>query len=169
MKKEIVLGPFPFKRAEQLLVKLQDSSGKFKSGARPYIGDLKKSHGYGKKIGLLSHDVKIKTRIDWDPEKQVHFNYEDSENGLKVCIRISDWSFEDYKSYIEYMNKGIDDSSVEKQLWKSRREENMDLSGYLQTTTMCNKQLFRAPLKLYRDKKIGQIVEEVIEKASCLR
>ena len=163
MSREYVIGPMPFTKAEQALVNLQDHSGKFKMGGRPFIGDLKASKGYGKKIGLVSHDGKVRTRIDWDAEKKAHFNYEDFEHDYKVCIRISDWTEEDYLRHIEYLNRGIDENNVDMQFWRSRRQEGISVEGYLIKVRACGPEAFRQPTKLYKKAKTGRMLEEVVE------
>ena len=163
MSREYIIGPFPFEKAEQALVNLQDHSGKFKMGGRPYIGDLRASKGYGKKIGLVSHDGKIRTRIDWDPEKKAHFNYEDFERDYKVCIKIANWTEADYLRHLEYLNRGIDEKNVEMQFWRSRRQEGMSVEGYLINVRKVGPETFREPTRLYKKAKEGKMLEEVAE------
>ena len=163
MSREYIIGPVSFQRAEKALINLKDHSGKFKTGGRNYIGSLETSKGYGKKIGLVSHDGKVRTRIDWDPEKKAHFNYEDFEHDYKVCIRIADWTEEDYVRYLEYLNRGIDENNVEMQFWRSRRQEGPPVEGYLKNLMTYGPESFREPTRLYKKAKTGRMLEEVTE------
>ena len=153
MGKEIVIGPFPFEKAKKRLANIQYHSGKFKTGGRPYIGDLETSYGYGKKIGLVSLDKKVRTRIDWDEEKHAHFNYEDFEHDFKICILISDLTYPQYKRFVKNLNKGLTKDNIDIQIWRSRREESgIPLDGYIRNFVIesSNPIIFREPSRVYR-------------------
>ena len=51
--------------------------------AKPLIGTLKKSAGYGKIVGRVSADGKVRWRIDWDSIKGPHIHVEDVRVGKK--------------------------------------------------------------------------------------
>ncbi len=109
--KEVVLGPMTIENANKELVKLQKASGKFEFGVKPYFGTLRSSYGYRKKIGIQSQDGRAVSRIDYDPVKGAHFNFidcSDKRHPVKVCIRIKDFGYEQYKRYIDSMNKGYE-------------------------------------------------------------
>ena len=77
-------------------------------GAKPYIGRLEKSYGYGKQIGTQSLDGKVRWRLDYDEKIGVHYNIEDFSNGksmkeIKKVIPI-DISYDEYKSIIALWN-----------------------------------------------------------------
>ena len=103
---EKVIGPMPFDHAVIYLVGLKDNSQSFIGGARPVIGRLKMSYGYKKIIGTISLDNKVRTRIDYDPIKGYHFNFENDNTEEKVCILINDMTKEQYEKYIDNLSKG---------------------------------------------------------------
>ena len=94
--------------ARNTLVNELDKTGTFTNGAKPYIGRLEKSYGYGKQIGTQSLDGKIRWRLDYDEKIGVHYNIEDFSNGkgmkaIKKVIPI-DISYDEYKSIIALWN-----------------------------------------------------------------
>ena len=59
----------------------------------PVIGRLKRSAGFGRQIGWQSPDNKILWRLDWDPEKGMHFNALNyaggkGESAIKMVIQV---------------------------------------------------------------------------------
>ena len=109
-------GSFPLNIAETMLIHLQDQSGKFVGGGKAFIGTLESSYGYGKKIGLISPDFTIRTRIDYDEKEDlVHFNYEDfsdKNNPIKIKIGIEPFSYGEYKRYVNRLNRGLEGSEI---------------------------------------------------------
>ena len=94
--------------ARNTLVNELDKTGTFTNGAKPYIGRLEKSYGYGKQIGTQSLDGKVRWRLDYDEKIGVHYNIEDFSNGkgmkaIKKVIPI-DISYDEYKSIIALWN-----------------------------------------------------------------
>ena len=94
--------------ARNTLVNELDKTGAFTNGAKPYIGRLEKSYGYGKQIGTQSLDGKVRWRLDYDEKIGVHYNIEDFSNGkgmkaIKKVIPI-DISYDEYKSIIDLWN-----------------------------------------------------------------
>ncbi len=147
---EKYIGPYPIREAEKMLIHLQDQSGKFINGGKSYIGTFSNSYGYGKKIGLISPDFTIRTRIDYDDKKGAHFNYEDysdKNRPLKISIGISGFSYDDYKRYIDGMNKGYENSDVRRRF---RDRSNDSMIGILGETKMDPKH-FRRQHKSYGD------------------
>ena len=105
-KNEQVVGPMPFEHACRYLSNLITQSRAFIGGSKPYIGRLKTSYGYKKVIGIISFDHQVRTRIDYDPFKGYHFNFENFTTGEKICIRINDMSKEQFERYIDTLTKG---------------------------------------------------------------
>jgi len=105
-KNEQVVGPMPFEHACRYLSNLITQSRAFIGGSKPYIGRLKTSYGYKKVIGIISFDHQVRTRIDYDPFKGYHFNFENFTTGEKICIRINDMSKEQFEKYIDTLTKG---------------------------------------------------------------
>lgn len=105
---EIIKGPFSYNQARVFLAKLMDESRSFKGGSHPVVGRLNSSYGYKKIIGVNSFDNKTYTRIDYDPEKGVHFNFVDDNAGVKICILIKDMTEEQYKKHIDNLTFGKD-------------------------------------------------------------
>ena len=103
---EKVVGPMPFDHAVMYMSKLISSSGGFIGGSKPVIGRLKSSYGYKKVIGIISFDHKIRTRIDYDPFKGFHFNFENDQTGEKICILISNMNLSQYRRYVDTLTKG---------------------------------------------------------------
>ena len=103
---EIIKGPFTYDQARNFLAKLMDESESFKGGSRPVVGRLKSSYGYKKIIGIKSFDNKVYTRIDYDPDKGVHFNFVDDNAGVKICILIKDMTEEQYHKYVDNLTFG---------------------------------------------------------------
>ena len=94
--------------ARNTLVNELDKTGTFTNGAKPYIGRLEKSYGYGKQIGTQSLDGKVRWRLDYDEKIGVHYNIEDFSNGkgmkaIKKVIPI-DISYDEYKSILALWN-----------------------------------------------------------------
>ena len=94
--------------ARNTLVNELDKTGTFTNGAKPYIGRLEKSYGYGKQIGTQSLDGKVRWRLDYDEKIGVHYNIEDFSNGkgmkaIKKVIPI-DIYYDEYKSIIALWN-----------------------------------------------------------------
>ena len=94
--------------ARNTLVNELDKTGTFTNGAKPYIGRLEKSYGYGKQIGTQSLDGIVRWRLDYDEKIGVHYNIEDFSNGkgmkaIKKVIPI-DISYDEYKSIIALWN-----------------------------------------------------------------
>lgn len=94
--------------ARNTMVNELDKTGTFTNGAKPYIGRLEKSYGYGKQIGTQSLDGKVRWRLDYDEKIGVHYNIEDFSNGkgmkaIKKVIPI-DISYDEYKSIIALWN-----------------------------------------------------------------
>ena len=103
---ENIVGPMSFDHASIYLSKLIKESQAFIGGSKPVIGRLKTSYGYKKVIGILSFDHKVRTRIDYDPFKGYHFNFENDQTGEKICILINDMTKEQYEKYIDTITKG---------------------------------------------------------------
>ena len=103
---EKIVGPLPFHQAESLLAKLIYDSGAFSGGSYPVVGRLKKSYGYKKVIGIQSFDKKVRTRIDYDPDKGYHFNFENDYTGEKICILINNLTRSQYENYINKLTVG---------------------------------------------------------------
>lgn len=70
--------------ARRMLRNLRDQSGKFFDGAYPFVGTLKRSYGYDKKIGMVSYDKTTRFRIDYDREKGVHLTMKILVMGKRV-------------------------------------------------------------------------------------
>ena len=108
MIKEIVEKPRSFSDSENRIAELMTKSGAFAFGSEPYIGRLRKSYGYGKKIGVKSKiNPNIRTRLDYDEEKGVHYNFENLDTKEKICIPINDMDYEAYKKFIDNWNIGF--------------------------------------------------------------
>lgn len=103
---EQVVGPMPFEHACRYLSNLITNSRAFIGGSKPYIGRLKTSYGYKKVIGIVSFDHQVRTRIDYDPFKGYHFNFENFTTGEKICILINDMTKDQYERYIDTLTKG---------------------------------------------------------------
>ena len=72
-------------------------------------GRLESSYGYDRQIGRQSLDGKVRWRLDYDPDKGVHYNFEDFSGGkgdkaVKIEIPIN-ISYERYKSIIDWFNR----------------------------------------------------------------
>lgn len=86
-----------------------DKSGAFTNGSQPYTGRLESSYGYEQTIGRQSLDGKTRWRLDYDPDKGVHYNFEDFSKGkgskaVKIAIPI-DINYKQYKSIIDLFNR----------------------------------------------------------------
>lgn len=103
---ERIVGPVSFHKAEKLLADLIYKSGAFSGGSYPVVGRLKTSYGYKKVIGVQSFDKKVRTRIDYDPDKGYHFNFENDLTGEKICILIDDLTPSQYEAYIDQLTLG---------------------------------------------------------------
>lgn len=95
--------------ARNTLMNEVDKSGAFTNGSQPYTGRLESSYGYEQKIGRQSLDGKTRWRLDYDPDKGVHYNFEDFSKGkgskaVKIAIPI-DINYEQYKSIIDLYNR----------------------------------------------------------------
>lgn len=95
--------------ARNTLMKELDKSGAFANGSVPYNGRLESSYGYDRQIGRQSLDGKVRWRLDYDPDKGVHYNFEDFSGGkgdkaVKIEIPIN-ISYEEYKSIIDWFNR----------------------------------------------------------------
>jgi hypothetical protein len=66
---------------EQARNKAFDIIGDMGTGSEPLIGTLERSKGFGKVIGRISKDKKVRWRLDYDPEKGMHINVEDFRLG----------------------------------------------------------------------------------------
>ncbi len=104
-KGEQVIGPVSYEEAIHIIRNLRDQKGVFYSGGNSNIGRLSVSYGNQKKIGMKSKDNLVEYRMDYDPEKGVHFNYEDKENEYKLCIVIKGWGYPQYQKYIDKLDK----------------------------------------------------------------
>ena len=103
---EKTVGPMPFDHATRYLTRLISESGAFHGGSKPVIGRLKKSSGNKKVIGIMSFDHQVRTRIDYDPFKGYHFNFENDHTGEKICVLINDMTKDQYEKYIDTLTKG---------------------------------------------------------------
>lgn len=103
---EKIDGPMLFKCAKKELVKLMDDSGAFRGGSKPYVCTLKRSYGYNKIIGCQSFDNQVVTRLDYDPKKGYHFNFENYTKKQNVCLLIADMTKPQYQRYIDNLTKG---------------------------------------------------------------
>ena len=95
--------------ARNTLMKEVDKTGAFTNGSVPYNGRLESSYGYDRQIGRQSLDGKVRWRLDYDPDKGVHYNFEDFSGGkcdkaVKIEIPIN-ISYERYKSIIDWFNR----------------------------------------------------------------
>ena len=91
-----------------LMNELYNNSDALKNGSLPYEGRLGTSYGYNKIIGRQSFDGKVRWRLDYDPNKGVHFNIEDfskgkGNNAVKIAIPI-DISYDEYVRIIDSWN-----------------------------------------------------------------
>lgn len=149
--------------ARRMLRNLMEQSGKFFDGAFPFVGTLKKSYGFGKKIGMISYDKSIRFRIDYDRDKGVHFNYEDFSFGketLKICIIVKGMSYAHYKRYIDRTNKGFQKHDYAKTKGKGR------LKIEFPNRTVFYQSLFKKPHALYPNPN-AVIKLGVEEKLTC--
>jgi len=85
-----------------------DNTGAFRNGSNKYIGRLPQSYGYGKQIGRVSLDGKVRWRLDFDEKIGVHYNIEDfsmgkGANAVKKIIPIN-ISYEEYLRIIDSWN-----------------------------------------------------------------
>lgn len=113
--REEILNPVPLALAERKLAQLMDESGEFPNGyKKPYYGNLKISYGYNKVIGYISINNKVRTRIDYDPDKGYHFNFEDSriKPAKKICIPISDMNEKGYEHYIDMLTRKYESNNI---------------------------------------------------------
>ena len=95
-------------RARNTLINELDKTRAFTNGSMPYNGRLESSYGYNKQIGKESLDGKVRWILDYDPDKGVHYNFEDFTNGkgvnaVKIAIPI-DISYSDYTTIIDWYN-----------------------------------------------------------------
>ena len=95
--------------ARNTLIDELDKTGAFGNGSDSYIGRLKSSYGYGKQIGRTPLDGKVRWRLDYDSEMEVHYNIEDFTNGKgvnakKIVIPI-DINYDEYKAIIDLWNR----------------------------------------------------------------
>ena len=83
--KEIILAiEKTHESARNTLVLELQKTGAFKNGSESYIGRLESSYGFGKKIGRISLDKKVRWRLDFDKKIGVHYNIENFKNGKKA-------------------------------------------------------------------------------------
>ena len=103
--KEIILAiEKTHESARNTLVLELQKTGAFKNGSESYIGRLASSYGFGKKIGRISLDKKVRWRLDFDKKIGVHYNIENFKNGKKakaikkvITINIS------YNEYVQIL------------------------------------------------------------------
>lgn len=93
-----------FERARNIALDLTGLNG---SNSNPIIGRLKTSAGYGKVIGRVSHDNKVRWRLDYDNEKGPHINVDDFRNGrgsnaIKIVIPF-EGNENTYKSLLKHL------------------------------------------------------------------
>ena len=104
--KEIILAiEKTHESARNTLVLELQKTGAFKNGSESYIGRLESSYGFGKKIGRISLDKKVRWRLDFDKKIGVHYNIENFKNGKKakaikkvITINIS------YNEYVQILD-----------------------------------------------------------------
>ncbi|OQP06860.1 hypothetical protein B1690_05995 [Geobacillus sp. 46C-IIa] len=104
--KEVILPKVDtFEQARNIALEIVGDLG---SNSKPVIGRLKTSKGYGKVIGRMSADEKVRWRLDYDPEKGIHINVEDYRNGkgqaIKVCIPFKG-DEKTFESLLKHLNK----------------------------------------------------------------
>jgi hypothetical protein len=81
--REIVLPKVKtFEQARNKALEIVD--GLMGSDSKPYVCTLKTSAAYGKIVGRISADSKVRWRLDWDPIKGLHINVENFRCG-KGC------------------------------------------------------------------------------------
>jgi hypothetical protein len=74
--------------------------------AKPMIGTLERSQGYGKVIGRQSADEKLRWRLDYDPDKGMHINVEDFREGKKEKAKKTAIPFRgDEKTFLSYLKQ----------------------------------------------------------------
>ncbi len=83
--------------------------GDLSSDAKPLIGRLKASAGHGKTVGFQSADGKLRLRLDFDPAKGPHFNFEDfrygkGSNAVKIALPF-EGNEKAFRSYLKLLNK----------------------------------------------------------------
>ena len=115
-KEEIVVYAETLEEATKYLNNLIVNSGRFMNGGYPCLCKMGSNDvAFKRKVGMESFDHQVRYRIDWDPQKGVHFNYEDFlgvgdgpfVHDYKVCIVIGNMTREQYIKYINSLNKGL--------------------------------------------------------------
>lgn len=104
--KEVILPKVDtFEQARNIALEIIGDLG---PNSKPVIGRLKTSKGYGKVIGRMSADEKVRWRLDYDPKKGMHINVEDYRNGkeqaIKVCIPFKG-DEKTFESLLKHLNK----------------------------------------------------------------
>ena len=163
-KSEKIIEVNTFEQAFKILANLRDQSGKFMGGGNALVGTER--YHKGKRIGVESFDRKIRYRIDCDTkvekdingktviklvDKGVHFNYEDKDKNIKYCIVIKNAKYEDYISYIDKLNSGVQTLNNKNKKIKPRIKQ-----GYIKDSFLIRKQhkTYPSPLNDTASKEI---------------
>lgn len=104
---EVVVGSYPLDEATNLIVQYIENSKAFKNGSKPNLGTFARSYGYGKVVGISSLDGKVKTRIDFSPDKGYHYHFEDyrKKKSVNYCVLINNMNEKAYEHYINSLTK----------------------------------------------------------------
>ncbi len=97
------------KTYEQARNKALELVGNMGNNATPYYGRLSTSKGFGKIIGRVSSDGKVRWYLDYDPTKGMHLNVHDFRQGkglnAKKYVIPFEGTEETFESLLKHLNR----------------------------------------------------------------